>query len=214
MGEKSIKKSCTDYWLDKKSMSLVGDFDGMYRDIGDPWGCSEKVNSLNNNLFLDLMFDKGCYGSILDVGCGMGCFTDRIYRRNSRENVFGGDISEVAVDKARKKYPHIEFHVINALSDMIRNKYHLITLNEVLWYVLDDLHGTFRRLHGALLDEGALAIKLYFPDRQRFGNHMLAGMSSFEDFIVDSELFVPDTVITSRASGGDGTVLLGLYIKL
>ena len=56
MRENMSVKNCTDYWLDSEAMSFVGDFEGMYRDIPDPWGCAAESGGLNNRLFLELLF--------------------------------------------------------------------------------------------------------------------------------------------------------------
>ena len=70
------KKQTIDYWLDQKKMQCIGDFDGLYSSIDDPWGCKEDVLSLNNNILLDLVSEvssnKLCY--VHDLGCGLGHF--------------------------------------------------------------------------------------------------------------------------------------------
>ena len=61
-------------------MQFVGDFDGMYGNIDDPWGCKAGVLSLHNNILLDVVSEasdkEGC--SIHDLGCGLGHLANRI----------------------------------------------------------------------------------------------------------------------------------------
>ena len=57
-------KSCTDYWLDKENFSLRGDFEAMYKDIDDPWGCGEYCDSLNNKLFCEMLFHHKNYSEL------------------------------------------------------------------------------------------------------------------------------------------------------
>jgi len=206
-------KSCTDYWLDRETMSFVGDFEGMYRDVPDPWGCESEADSLNNIIFLEMLFDKQRYDSILDIGCGLGHFTERLYRRNGGGRVCGSDISETAVDKARLRYPRLDFRIMNVLREGIPERYGLVVLSEVLWYVLDDLAGVFGRIKDALAADGCLGIKQYFPDDQRFGRDVLPGVPGFENFIRESGLFIQEATVSCRGENGDGTVLLARLRK-
>lgn len=75
-------KSCTDYWLNADTMSLRGEFEEMYRDIDDPWGCQKGFDSLNNRIFGELLFYGRKFGRILDVGCGLGGFTNYLFIKN------------------------------------------------------------------------------------------------------------------------------------
>ena len=42
-----------DYWVDPVTCEHRNDFNEMYRDINDPWGCRQSAESLSNHLFLD-----------------------------------------------------------------------------------------------------------------------------------------------------------------
>lgn len=75
MKYKNCTDYCTDYWLDIGKMTLRGEFEEMYRDIDDPWGCYEGADSLNNRIFAELLFDRRKFKRVLDIGCGLGGFT-------------------------------------------------------------------------------------------------------------------------------------------
>jgi len=202
-------KNCTDYWLDRETMSFVGDFEGMYRDIADPWGCDAEADGLNNQLFLELLCHRRSYQSILDIGCGLGGFTDRLWRRNGGGRAVGADVALTAVAKATARYPNIDFRVLNVLTDQIDGSYDLILLSEVLWYLLDDLPGVFRKLSRALAGDGLLGVKQYFPEVQRFGAEKLQGVHGFAEFLREKTDFRFVAQVVSHHSQ-DGTVLLGL----
>ena len=97
----------TEYWADPESGKLSYEFEQLYKDIADPWGCSEKFNSLSNRLFLELIFRPGRkYENILDLGCGQGFLTNLIQLRNEGGTI-GADISATAVNKAKNTFPQI-----------------------------------------------------------------------------------------------------------
>jgi len=53
-----------------------------------------------------------CQGRVLDLGCGEGTFTHHLQKLSRVKEVVGADISQIAILKARQKYPRIEFEVI------------------------------------------------------------------------------------------------------
>jgi 2-polyprenyl-3-methyl-5-hydroxy-6-metoxy-1,4-benzoquinol methylase len=67
---------------------------------------------------------------LLDYGCGSGDFLDKI-----SDVGFGYDISEVAIEKARKKYPQKFFYT--STSDFKKHAFETICLIDVLEHVPD-----------------------------------------------------------------------------
>jgi len=182
-------KSCTDYWLDKENFSLRGDFEAMYKDISDPWGCGEYCDSLNNKLFCEMLFHHKNYSTILDIGSGLGDLTSSLYHYNKGGNITGWEISPTAVEKATAKYSAMTFENKNILIDPIDRQYDLITMSEVLWYLLDGLEDVFAKISYGLSDDGYLAIHQYFPDEQKFGKEHIDGIEGFESFIENKTPF-------------------------
>jgi SAM-dependent methyltransferase len=182
-------KSCTDYWLNKDNLSFRGEFESMYKDIDDPWGCGEFSDSINNKLFCEVIFHKKQFSDILDIGSGLGELTNELFYYNNGGNVMGWEISKTAVDKARKKYPEITFENKNIMVDIIKNKYDLITVSEVMWYLLDSIDEVFVKLYNSLNEDGILAIHQYFPNHQQFGNNIIDGLEDFEKFIDEKTKF-------------------------
>ena len=75
-------KSCTDYWLNKENLSLRGEFETMYQDIDDPWGCGELSDSIDNKIFCEIIFHNRKFSNILDIGSGLGKLTNKLYQYN------------------------------------------------------------------------------------------------------------------------------------
>jgi ubiquinone/menaquinone biosynthesis C-methylase UbiE len=57
----------------------------------------------------------GASVKILDVGSGLGCTANYFSQKNAGE-LIGIDVDPAAVEYASKKYPHIPFHVSNAMN--------------------------------------------------------------------------------------------------
>ena len=203
--------SCTDYWLDRDKMSFRGEFETMYQDIDDPWGCGEFSDSLNNKIFCEMIFHNRNFSDILDIGSALGELTDRLYRYNRGGVVTGWEISKTATNKATKKYPSILFENRNIMTEKISKEYELITISEVLWYLLESIEMVFDNLYNGLKDNGILAIHQYFPKHQNFGNGIINGLEDFEKFIENSTDFEFVNKIVSYID--EDRVLLALLKK-
>lgn len=195
-------KNCTEYWLDTTKMTFRGDFEHMYRDLDDPWGCESYVDSFNNTILVELiMKQKNNYSKILDIGCGLGGVLNRITQRYKTTAV-GYDISPTAVAKASQKFPHIDFRVKNILTDEIEEKgVDLILLSEICWYVLDNINSVFNKLFQAIDQQnGLVVIHQSFPKQQNFGGDVIDGVAGFINFIDTTKLYILEKVLHEDAS--------------
>ncbi|MBU1086384.1 MAG: methyltransferase domain-containing protein [Candidatus Omnitrophica bacterium] len=75
----------------------------------EEWPLEEKQRVLDVIKSLDLPET----GMALDFGCGNGFFTDVIKQALPQWDVYGVDISPIAVNKARTKYPHCSFSLVS-----------------------------------------------------------------------------------------------------
>ncbi len=194
-------------------MTFRGEFEAMYGDIEDPWGCAAVVDSLNNRLFLELVFHERGFAGILDVGCGLGAFTKKVQERQPQARVAGCDISATAIRKATAAYPEIDFFVLDIQKGEIpAGQYDLIILSEVLWYILDNVGAVFAKIRNALRPNGVLAIHQYFPDEQRYGAEIICGVEGFDRFIESRTSFRYGRKAVSFGKW-KGTVLLATLEK-
>lgn len=172
----------TDYWVN-------GEFERMYQDIDDPWGCSAHSDSFDNQVFRLMVLENLTKLSandkkILDIGCGTGDSTYQLFSLISNPvEMTGIDTSLTAISKATEKYGSIKFENKNILFDDIDSGFDCICLSEVIWYILDDLYAVFSKLSSSLNINGVIAIKQYFPNDQKFGKEILDGLLGFENFI-------------------------------
>ena len=175
-------KGQTKYWVDPQTGDPRYDFEDMYKDIPDPWECLKSVDSLENKIFLEtIFFSEKSYDSILDIGCALGGLSNRIYQKNilksGRGEVIALDVSNTAVIQAQIKYPGITFKTFDITKDEIdwEEKFNLITLAEVLWYLVADLETVIYKLNKFLIKKGNIAIKQHFPKNQKYFTEKLSG---------------------------------------
>ena len=201
-------KTQTEYWLNKENNTLRGEFEQMYQDIDDPWGCYKGTSSLNNKIFIEVLFEEGTvYRDILDIGCGLGGLTRLIHAKNGGGRVTGIDISETAISKARRLHPHIQFECKNIMNDKLHGKYDLIILSEILWYILEKIEEIVMKLAEALDKDGIIGVHQYFPFSQNFGKEIINGVEGFDYFLETKTPFKWKRKVISYHD--DGVVLLG-----
>jgi len=170
---------------DAGRMKFVGDFEGLYSSEDDPWGQSGLdarlgeyyAYSRNNLIKKILLLPVPDAAEILEVGCGLGQVTDMLREANANLNVTGMDISSVAIEKARARFPHIEFLVGDIAAEKLdlEKKFDVIILNQALWYVLGGLPQLFNNVERLLKPEGFFIIVNAFLHDQSFGKEIIDG---------------------------------------
>ena len=123
---------------------LIGDFEGLYKNIDDPWFQSREdhiFDSRREICKLQCQKAKNLYGSnrILEVGCGFGFLTDQITKLGFE--TLGTDISPTAIDKAVRINPNSNFKVAPYNDFGIIKDFNpdIIIMSEITWYILDSL---------------------------------------------------------------------------
>ena len=180
---------------------FVGDFDGYYNNCDDPWeqsGVGEMASyyARSRSRMLQQLRNIGL-NKILDVGCGLGYTTRLIANENMDYVVKGCDVSAVAVDKARRNFPELCFEqrdiTDSAAIQKSQERFDVVILNQLLWYVLDDLDSVFSNAQCLLNSGGKLLIINAFARTQRYGTQVIDGFSgavkrfsSIEGFHLDS----------------------------
>lgn len=82
-------------------------------------------------------------GDALDFGCGNGVFTDVIKQALPKWNVYGVDISSIAIDNAKKRYPNCLFFLPSDVSFSDKRFDFLFT-----HHVLEHVHDVSETWHG------------------------------------------------------------------
>jgi 2-polyprenyl-3-methyl-5-hydroxy-6-metoxy-1,4-benzoquinol methylase len=137
--------------------------DRQYRNTADdPWNLAKRPSQIFRyeemlaSLTKATSHVSGEVQTVLDVGCATGHFTNRLARRlrAGGARVIGADLSEVALVRAKKNYPDLEFHCasIAECAEKFAGQMDVVTCLEVLYYLpveqrvaaLEDLRNTLR----------------------------------------------------------------------
>ena len=152
---------------------LVGEFDRMYQESENvPWHQDKTAFSLVVDFDISILkkyiFNKNI--SILDNGCGVGYVTDRLKKELSVRHVSGSDISENAITKAAELHEGIDFFVKDMLSEPSKGnqKYDLIYMKDILWYVVDGLEVFMRNILSMLEQNGMIFVMQTFPESESY----------------------------------------------
>ena len=120
------------------ALELVGDFDGLYNDLDNPWGQDGSDDRLGNyykfsqNNILKHLLNITNSKIMLEVGCGLGYVVD-FFNKNSHLMCEGADISKVAINKASVSFPQYTFYQLDIQDDIrfMKKKYDIVILNQV-----------------------------------------------------------------------------------
>lgn len=113
---------------------------------------------------------------ILDVGCGNGHLISKIKSTFPIFNLFGTDVSQIAIEDAKRKYPIADFWIADYSRDIPERskKFDIIILSEVIEHV-EDQQTLIRNLYKLLKETGTLYLstqsgKRYKMDREVLGH--------------------------------------------
>ena len=181
-------KSHYDYIVRKTDadIELIRDFDGMYVDIEDPHGqsifafnFSHKIYiSIIRDFFQSLVFGRKFFKPIeyIDLGCGLGHFTNRIQQLYSDKiNAKSVDISETAIRKASSLCDGIKFQK-GSISDKkfmaSLGTFDMITCFEILYYFKEDeIKTVIANISSIIIPRGHIIISYHLPDKMDYGKY-------------------------------------------
>ena len=156
-----------------KDGKFIGKFDEMYRDIEDPWNLGDTKQPQYNKVleFIKKYSERPI--CILDVGCGLGTFTNRIKGVFPKAYVAGIDISREAVARAGKRYSHISFFK----EDIAKLKFEMgtfdvVVVSSVFWYVLPNIHTAIRNIFGSA-SELVVINQNFYKTGQNYGKEIM-----------------------------------------
>jgi SAM-dependent methyltransferase len=111
-------------------------FEALYSEI-DPWQMESDLEQFRfheTNRTIEQEFGK--VGTLLEIGCGEGYQTEHLSRLCDR--LYGFDVSNIAVDRARRRCPETRLQVADLFSYRPEiEKFDLVVACEVLYYYKD-----------------------------------------------------------------------------
>lgn len=189
-----------------EGLTFIGDFEGLYLAEDDPWAQSVGDDRMGEyykmaRARLVALVARPNGGSIAEVGCGLGQVCAMIAEAASGRKVIGLDISETAVARARERYHDLEFHVCDirrGWPDAAGDQHAVVLMNQMLWYVLDDLDEVLRTLWARVEPGGRLVIaNAFFQGNQAYGRDIVCGFEGLVEFVMARR---PEEMILSLAS--------------
>ena len=172
------------------ALELVGDFDGLYNDLDNPWGQDGSDDRLGNyykfsqNNILNHLLNITNSNIMLEVGCGLGYIVD-FFNKNSHLMCEGADISKVAINKASVSFPQYTFYQLDIQDDIrfMKKKYDIVILNQVLRYVLERFENVFENVFHLLNKNGIFIISNAFMESQGYGKNIVDGFGGLVQYI-------------------------------
>ena len=197
-----------------KNGKFIGEFEEMYRDFDDPWN-QKKIEIHKEEKKICLEFIKNSnFKKIIEFGCGLGSFTNQISRYCN--NLTGIDISETAIKKAKKSYPHIKFRIgrfpdLEFLKDFNPD---CILMPEITWYVLEELDQLISFLKKQMPQTFLVhTLMVYKKETQNYGK---SSFTNLEEILSYFDMnYVDYGKFESEDNDGSGrTFFIGRYGKI
>jgi SAM-dependent methyltransferase len=167
------------------SLEFVGAFEDLYKSTEDPWAQSvpdERMGTYyeqSRQRILSLLHGFGGAEHLVELGCGLGQVCAMIAQTGNVRRITGIDVSVTAVEKARERHPELEFDVADAREDWpasIEQDFDVVLMNQMLWYVLEDLDAVFSRMLSLLRPNGRLIVsQAFIRDNQEYGADIIDG---------------------------------------
>jgi SAM-dependent methyltransferase len=163
-----------------KDGRFIGEFEQMYRNVDDPWHCVAEAHAFKNDLLIGAVTHlRAGVRRALDVGCGLGALTARLRTAAPEAEWHACDLSPTAVAKAAAATPGVRFFQHDVRESRFafqRESLDLITMAEVMWYVLPQLERVLREFHRLLAPGGHLVTLQYFPkpEDQAYGKEFVS----------------------------------------
>jgi trans-aconitate methyltransferase len=165
--------------------TLLRQFEEMYRNCTDPHGQSGELERVDYHLVAAILSRvharleaNGTLGRavrVLDVGCGLGCFTAHIKGLLPTADVSGCDIAPTALSKAAARVPQCRFFPLDLkLPAAGGNETYevLIALNVLCYFTEAELPEVMRNLRRLLATGGFLLVGYHLPKEMNFGRYI------------------------------------------
>ena len=154
-----------EYFMQRKKLnpnaSLAGEyFEKLYNSNIDPWNFETSDYEKRKYLATLAAIPQREYPAALEIGCSIGVLTEMLASKCNRLTAM--DISKVALEKARLRLDgssKVEFLHGGVPADFPNDKYDLIVISEVGYYlVMDDLLTLRERVITSLEENGVLVL--------------------------------------------------------
>lgn len=159
-----------------RGKEFVRDFEGMYRNVPDPWDQEKKIAddpSFRLLLhFLELLELKD--KDLLDLGCGPGHCT-RLFRESTGCRYHGADISATAIDKARENNPpDTTFYVYDVTRARLETQFDVIVACKTVYYWGEKLDAALKSIQSMISYPGYFAYTYNYTENSYSNRYFTA----------------------------------------
>lgn len=180
------RKRYQDYVI--KDGKFIGKFEEMYRDFANPWHQLEMVDQSYSRWDTILTLKNYHITSAVEIGCGLGKFTDMIKKQLPYLRIEGIDVSKTAIDKARKSYPDIPFESVDLLtyckkSAPLKGETNAFIFAEIMWYILNDLNEIIDIMSTKYKGTFVIINQVFYKGQQQYGTDFFTNLDELERYL-------------------------------
>jgi len=165
-----------------KDGKFIGKFDEMYQKFDDPWTQMTQPNKYSRMAGI-MHLTNFKINSVLECGCGLGYYANWI---NQETKIIPKsiDISPIAIQKARKLFPKLDFEVANISTDLRKySNYDCIIFAELVWYILPDLKNIFSVLQKDFKGKFLVVNQVFYKGTQKYGTDYFTNLDEFINYV-------------------------------
>jgi len=111
------------------------ELEGLFKTLEDPWNFESSQYEKDRFAYLVEVIKQYTHGSILEIGCAEGIFTE--YLTKISQNVTAFDISPTAIERAKKRCPKANFYVSSLQDFSHKEFFDVVVCAETLYYIKD-----------------------------------------------------------------------------
>ena len=173
-------------------LQFVGDFDGLYAIDINAWEQSadgdlnyKKYYHFSRTRLARTIKSIENKQAVLEIGCGTGFALNFLAGNLPGSSLSGVDISLIAIEHARKKFPKHNYSVgdIGSSKFVAEEKYDIVIFNQILWYILGDLKTAIFNAYKLLRPGGHFLLCQGYLKEQRYGLDTVDGFDGCREFM-------------------------------
>lgn len=155
-----------------KDGKFIGRFEEMYQKFDDPWHQKENLEAFYSRMLTPVTLSGYGLEKVLEIGCGLGAFTDYLNRSVCGCRISGMDISATAIKKAKESYPGIDFFEgdILSFSENPESGFDALIFSDIMWYILEDLDAVIKNLSERYTGKLIVINQVFYKGEQKYGN--------------------------------------------
>lgn len=168
-----------------KDGKFIGKFEEMYQKFDDPWHQKENLNDFYSRMLTPVTLRKYQLRNVVEIGCGLGAFTNYLNTMVPDCSITGMDISETAIKRTQKTYPDITF-VRGGVLEFSKEpcmEIEAIIFSEIMWYILEDIDDVIKNLSEKFQGKLVIINQIFYKGEQRYGNDFFTCLEEMVQYI-------------------------------